>query len=280
MTEASKVWFITGASRGLGLHLAKAALEIGDSVVASARDLKAMQEALSANDRISHVELDVTLPKQAEVSVASALERFGRIDMLVNNAGYGQLGVFEEVGAQAITRQFETNVYGMMHVTRAVLPVMRKQKSGHIFNLSSIGGAVGFDAASIYCAAKFAVEGFSECLALELAQFSIGVTIVEPGFFRTDFLDANSVMFGDTPLSDYADYAQASEMAYSANNHQQPGDPGKLAEAIVRLSRENRPPLRFAAGSDALQYLGDAYTARQAELDKWAEVTSSTDFPD
>lgn len=280
MADAPKVWFITGASRGLGLQVALAALEKGDRVVASARALNALKDALPASDEVLQAALDVTNAEQAEAAVEAAVARFGRIDVLVNNAGYGQLGVFEEIAPRAIADQFDTNLYGLMHVTRAVLPTMRAQKSGRIFNLSSIGGALGFNAASIYCAAKFAVEGFSECLALELAPFNIGVTIVEPGFFRTDFLDPRSIRFADTPIKDYTGFAQASQTAYTANNHQQPGDPAKLAAALVKLSREENTPLRFAAGSDALQYLGDAYDARQTELARWGELTRSTDISD
>ncbi len=279
MTGASRVWLITGASRGLGYEIAKAAVEAGDRVVATARELTALAGSLPVCDEVLQVALDVTNAEQAKAAVDAAVARFGRIDVLVNNAGYGQLGVFEEISASAIARQFDTNLYGLMHVTRAALPRMRSQKSGRIFNLSSIGGALGFNAASIYCAAKFAVEGFSECLALELAPFNIGVTIVEPGFFRTDFLDPRSIRFAETPIEDYAAFAQASQSAYAGNNHQQPGDPARLAAALVRLSREEKAPLRFAAGSDALQYLGDAYAARQAELARWDELTRSTDFP-
>lgn len=280
MTGASKVWLITGTSRGLGLEIAKAALEAGDRVVATARNRAALNGSLPASDGVLHVALDVTRPDDAEAAVSEAVARFGGIDVLVNNAGYGQLGVFEEITQDAIARQFDTNVYGLMQVTRAALPTMRSQKSGQIFNLSSIAGALGFNAASIYCAAKFAVEGFSECLALELAPFNIGVTIVEPGFFRTDFLDPRSIRFAETPIEDYAVFAQAAQSAYAGNNRQQPGDPVKLATALVRLSREEKAPLRFAAGSDALQYLGDAYGARQAELARWDELTRSTDISD
>ncbi|MEO1159171.1 MAG: SDR family NAD(P)-dependent oxidoreductase [Pseudomonadota bacterium] len=278
MTDKTKTWFITGASRGLGLAIAQAALDAGDNIVATARYPDVMAQVLPASDRVLHVALDVTDPAQAEAAVAAATARFDTIDVLVNNAGYGQLGVFEEIAHQNIALQFDTNVFGLMHVTRAALPVMRAQKSGRIFNLSSIGGTLGFDVASVYCAAKFAVEGFSECLALELAPFNIGVTIVEPGFFRTDFLDASSIKFADTSVADYADYAQSSQTAYLTRNHQQPGDPAKLGAALVQLSRENEVPLRFAAGSDALQYIGGAYTARQAELASWGDLTRSTDI--
>lgn len=277
MTAQPKVWFVTGASRGLGLEIAKAALAAGDRVVAAGRRLDATRDALPASDDVLVLELDVTDAARAETAVAEAVGRFGRIDVLVNNAGYGQLGVFEEIDHDAIARQFDTNVHGTMHVTRAVLPVMRAQGGGHVFNISSVGGALGFDAASIYCATKFAVEGWSECLALELAPLGIGVTIVEPGFFRTDFLDPSSVRFSETPVADYAEHAAAAQETYIARNHVQAGDPAKLGAALVRMSQEETPPQRLAMGSDAMGFLGGAYEARQAELARWAELSRSTD---
>ncbi|MEM7667451.1 MAG: oxidoreductase [Pseudomonadota bacterium] len=278
MADDSKVWFITGASRGMGLEIAKAALAAGDRVVATGRDAGAVEAALPEGDDVLALALDVIDAGRAEVSVAEAVERFGRVDVLVNNAGYGQLGVFEEIEAETIMRQFDTNVHGLMHVTRAVLPVMRAQKDGHVFNISSAGGALGFDIAGIYCATKFAVEGFSECLALEVKPFGIGVTIVQPGFFRTDFLDDSSIRYGDTRIADYAEYGDATKGFYGSQNQVQAGDPAKLGAALVRISREAEPPLRLAMGSDAVQFLGHAYEARQAELAKWAELSSSTDF--
>ena len=246
-------------------------------MVATGRNVETLKNALPVSDDVLTLELDVTDSARAEASVAEAAKHFGQIDVLVNNAGYGQLGVFEEVGHGAIARQFDTNVYGAMHVTRAALPVMRQQKGGHIFNISSVGGALGFDIASIYCATKFALEGFSEGLALEVKPFGIGVTVVEPGFFRTDFLDASSVRFSEASLSDYADYAKAMQEAYSGQNHVQVGDPAKLGEALVQVSREETPPMRLAMGSDAVGFLGGAYDARQTELSKWEALSRSTD---
>lgn len=277
-TNESKVWLITGATRGLGLEIAKAALAAGDRVVATGRDVAKMEAALPASDAVLALGLDVTDASRAVAVADAAVERFGRIDVLVNNAGYGQLGVFEELAPETIARQFDTNVHGLMHVTRAVLPYMRAAKTGHIFNISSVGGALGFDIASIYCATKFALEGFSECLALEVKPFGIDVTIVEPGFFRTDFLDASSIRFADAPVADYAGYAKATQDFYKSRNHVQAGDPAKLGAALVRLSREAEPPLRLPMGSDAVEYLGQAYEARQAELSKWAELSRSTDI--
>ena len=278
MTNDTKVWFITGAARGIGFEIAKAALANGDLVAATSRTIDGLAEKLGAVEAILTLPLDVTDAASAQSAVEKATAHFGRIDVLVNNAGYGQLGVFEEISHSTIEKQFDTNVYGTMHVTRAVLPIMRAQKSGHIFNMSSIGGALGFDIASIYCATKFAVEGFSECLALELKPFNIGVTIVEPGFFRTDFLAPTSVQFADTPISDYADYANATQTAYSGQNHAQPGDPVKLGAALVKIASLDNPPMRLLMGSDAVQYLGAGYEARVAELNDWKDVSTSTDI--
>ena len=273
-----KVWLITGTSRGLGLEIAKAALDAGDALVATARDPKTLESALPAGERTHHVALDVTDAGQAEAAVAEAKARFGRIDVLVNNAGYGQLGPFEEISDEAFVAQFDTNVHGVARVTRAVLPTMRERRSGRIFNISSIGGALGFDAAGAYCATKFAVEGLSETLALELAPFGIGVTIVEPGFFRTDFLDPRSVRFSDATVADYGDYSRATRGSYSGNNHRQPGDPAKLGAALVALSRREEVPMRFVAGTDAIGYMRTAHTKRLAELEKYAGLSGSTDL--
>jgi NAD(P)-dependent dehydrogenase (short-subunit alcohol dehydrogenase family) len=278
MTDKKKVWFITGAARGIGLEIAKAALGAGDRIVATGRKRDAVEAALPTKGDVLALDLDVTDATRAFSVVEEAVEAFGRIDVLVNNAGYGLLGVFEGISHAAITKQFETNVYGTMHVTRAVLPMMRAQKGGRIFNLSSVGGAMGFDIASIYCATKFAVEGFSECLALEVKPFDIKVTIVEPGFFRTDFLDPSSIRWADKPTEGYADYVRGMADAYAAQNHARAGDPAKLGAALVRLSRVAEPPMRFLAGSDAVRYVGDRYQARLAELNAWKELSRATDI--
>lgn len=198
--------------------------------------------------------------------------------MLVNNAGYGQLGLFEEVGALDIERQFQTNVFGLMHVSRAVLPLMRKQRSGHVMNLASIGGFMGFEASSIYCAAKFAVEGFSESLALEVARFNIHVTVVEPGFFRTDFLDQSSVRYGAEKVADYDSVAGHPRPDYESYNHQQPGDPVKLGHVLVQVAAMQKPPMHFLAGSDAVSYATSAFERRQSEVVAHAALSATTDI--
>ncbi len=279
MSETNKVWLITGASRGLGAAIARAALEAGHSVVAAARNPDTLAEALGGpNERLLPVALDVTHPEDAQAAVSAAMARFGRIDVLVNNAGYGQLGAFEEVSAEDITRQFETNVFGLMHVTRAVLPVLRSQRSGHIFNLSSIGGKRGGDRYSIYAASKFAVEGFSESLSAELAPFGIRVTVVEPGFFRTDFLETSSVRYGSHRVDDYADASAASQAFYEDRSGQQAGDPAKLALALLTLAADPNPPTRFAVGSDAFAVVMQKDADEVAEAERWRALTISTDF--
>ena len=275
----SKVWFITGAGRGIGAEIARSALEAGHRVVATGRKVKDLEASFAAHgERVLCLSLDVSRESQSADAVARAVDRFGRIDVVVNNAGYGQLGLFEEVPATAVEEQFQTNVFGLMHVTRAVLPQMRKQRSGHIFNLASIGGFMGFEASSIYCATKFAVEGFSESLALEVARFGIHVTVVEPGFFRTDFLDATSVRYGDTRIADYDDPQGGARVDYGAYNHRQPGDPAKLGRALVQIAGLTHPPLRFAAGSDAVAFARQAFDRRQAEIAENAALSASTDF--
>ncbi|BEP64433.1 oxidoreductase (plasmid) [Variovorax sp. V213] len=274
----SKVWFITGAGRGIGAQIAKAALAAGDKVVATGRDPAQLEKLYGEfGSSALCLPLDATREQDAIAAAQQAGSRFGSIDVLVNNAGYGQLGLFEEVSGEDVERQFQTNVFGMMHVTRAVLPVMRKQRRGHILNLASVGGFMGFDGASIYCAAKFAVEGFSESLALEVAPFGIKVTIVEPGFFRTDFLDKKSVQYGSRKIADYAEFSSNSRSAYESYNHKQPGDPARLGRAIVELSEMPQPPLHFVAGTDAVDFATKTFERRRAEIDSYAALSVTTD---
>jgi NAD(P)-dependent dehydrogenase (short-subunit alcohol dehydrogenase family) len=274
----SKVWFITGASRGLGAEIAKAALQAGHRVVATGRNLAQLREVYQnvPEENIALVALDVSVEAQAHAATQAAVERFGRIDVLVNNAGYGQLGNFEEVSAQAIERQFATNVFGLMHVMRAVLPVMRRQRAGHVFNLSSIGGALGFIGAAVYCAAKHAVEGLSTSVELEVASFGIRVTVVEPGFFRTDFLDARSISYGDKPVDDYAGELSARDV-YEGYNHRQPGDPARLGAALVEIAGMANPPRQFLAGSDAIDLVSRSLESRLQEIRAFASLSRSTD---
>ncbi|MEU3186263.1 oxidoreductase [Streptomyces sp. NPDC006923] len=275
----TKTWFITGAGRGLGLEVTRAALANGDNVVATARKPEQVREAVSGHgEQFLAVTLDVTDSGSVGPAVQAALDRYGRIDVLVNNAGYGQLGAFEELSPEAIERQFQTNVFGAFHVTRAVLPTMRAQRSGHVITISSLTGIIGIDGSSIYCAAKFAVTGWSESLSRELAQFGVRATSVHPGMFRTDFLDPSSVSHGDVEIEDYHQFREDRRTSLDASNHNQPGNPTAFGPAVVRLAEAEEPPARWAAGSDAV----DAFRQRAAELrdnaDEWLELSKSTDI--
>lgn len=275
----SRIWFITGASRGIGAEIARAALAAGDKVVATGRDSEQVARTFAdAGDSVLALALDVTQEQQVHAAVDASLAKFGRIDVLVNNAGYGQLGLFEENGAADIERQYATNVFGLFSVTRAVLPVMRKQRSGHIFNLSSVGGLLGIAGGSIYCSTKFAIEGFSEGLAKEVEQFGIKVTLIEPGPFRTDFLNDSSVRFGGRKVEDYGRYADEIRASFLERANKQPGDPVKLGQAVLVLADTEHPPLRYAAGAMAFGRIDEKLTAMRKELEKWQALTMSADY--
>lgn len=274
-----KTWFITGATRGFGLEIAKAALAAGDRVVATGRKKADIAAGLGADgERLLAVELDVSEAAQARSAVNAALGRFGAIDVLVNNAGYGHLGFFEENSPDDVRTQFATNVLGVFNVTWAALPAMRAARHGLIYNMSSVAGIRGNEFTSLYSASKFAVEGFSESLAKELAPFGIAVTIVEPGPFRTDFLTGESLRFGGQPIADYDERRRVVQETFESRNHKQPGDPKKLAEALVRMARESKPPLRFAAGAFAVKIIDAKLTDMRAELAQWRQASIDTDF--
>jgi NAD(P)-dependent dehydrogenase (short-subunit alcohol dehydrogenase family) len=272
----SKIWFITGASRGLGLDVARAALAAGDKVVATSRRADAVTKALGAQDAVLAVELDVTKRDQPQKAIAAAVERFGRIDVLVNNAGYSLFGALEECSPEEIETQYATNVLGVIAVTRAALPVLRKQRSGHIVNVSSLAGMMSAAGMTLYCSSKFALEGLSEGLAAELAPFGIKLTIVEPGAFRTDFLADSSAVFSAGTIDDYETTITGEvRRACKAFNGSQGGDPVKLANAIVRLANEAEPPLRFAAGRDAVEGIESVLENRRKALDAWRDLSLS-----
>ena len=278
----AKTWFITGAGRGLGAEIARAVVKAGDRVVATGRSRKAIASVLGPDDeQLLAVKLDVADEFQARRAVDVAVAKFGAIDVLVNNAGYGHVGFFEELTTEDAQAQFATNLNGVLNVTRAVLPVMRRARQGRIFNLSSLGGIVGAQLYSLYCASKFAIEGFSESLAKEIAPFGLYLTIIEPGPFRTDFLKPESLREGQTRISDYDDRRAQLRAGLAARNGRQPGDPVKLADAILRLANEAEPPMRFLAGSIAVSAAEQKLTAVHAELEKWRQLSAATDgeFP-
>ncbi|HAT7516938.1 TPA: SDR family NAD(P)-dependent oxidoreductase [Kluyvera ascorbata] len=274
----SKVWFITGASRGMGLEITRSLLEAGHRVVATARRPDVIKDALGAtNENLLALALDVTDPAQGEEAAGAAVAKFGRIDVLVNNAGYGQLGWFENLSEEQIQRQFNTNVFGAMHVTRAVLPYMRKQKAGHIFTITSVAGLIAVAGSSIYGASKFAVEGWMEGLHQELAPLGIATTAIEPGFFKTDFLDASSVSYGEHDIAEYAEASARFKAFHDEMNHQQLGDPAKLGQLMMKLAEMKETPVRLAAGSDAAEWAIKKGESIRDEATKWQEYSASTD---
>ncbi|TDF65303.1 oxidoreductase [Cupriavidus sp. L7L] len=274
---AGKVWFITGASRGFGLVLTRAALARGDRVVATARRPETITGAVGAHDNLLPVALDVTSEAQAIAAAEAAVARFGRIDVLVNNAGYGLLGAVEEASAREVEQQFATNVFGVLNVTRAVLPQMRRQRSGHVVNISSIGGYAAYPGWGVYGATKFAVEGLTEALDAELAPLGVRATVVEPGFFRTDFLDASSLVRVGTEIAEYAETVGAMRGHMASANHQQPGDPAKLAVALLALADSDNPPVRLPLGSDTVARIAEKNRKVESELAAWHAVAVSTD---
>ena len=263
----SKVWFITGAGSGIGAGVARAARKTGHRVVATGRNMEKLRDALAdvAGDDLLLERLDVTSEAEAKRAVDAAVARFGRIDVLVNNAGYSLLGNFEEFTIEQIERQFAPNFWGVVHVMRAVLPIMRRQRSGHIINISSVAGVVGQRAVAAYGASKFAVEGLSLAVAQEVEPFGIKVTVVEPGFFRTGLLDPKSVEWSSAHI---ADYGPAGKVAatWEVYNGQQPGNPASLGEALVQIADMKDPPRIFAAGSDALDAIMPAVEARLHDM--------------
>jgi NAD(P)-dependent dehydrogenase (short-subunit alcohol dehydrogenase family) len=274
-----RVWFITGAARGLGALIADAALADGNAVVVAGRNVAALAERFGDAPNVLAVQLDVTDDTQARAAASAAIARFGRIDVLINNAGFGLLGAVEESDAADVRRMYDTNVFGLLNVTRAILPYMREKKAGHIINISSIGGyrsAAGF---GVYCSTKFAVEGLTEALHDELAPLGIHATVVEPGYFRTDFLDATSLVKSPTVITDYAETAGQVRERAERINHQQPGDPKRLATAMIKLVDADRPPLRMPFGTDTLAAIAEknAYVAQETAA--WSELAASTDFP-
>jgi NAD(P)-dependent dehydrogenase (short-subunit alcohol dehydrogenase family) len=273
----AKVWFITGASRGFGALIAEQALERGDNVVATARDPATVVNRLGGAPNLFAVALDVTDEAQARAAAEAAIARFGRIDILLNNAGFGLLGAVEEATAQEIERVYATNVFGLLAVTRAVLPHMRRQRSGHVLNISSIGGYAASAGWGVYGSTKFAVEGLTEALALELKPLGIRATVIEPGFFRTDFLDARSLSVSPTQIADYADTVGAMRSFAAGANHAQPGDPAKLARALMTVVDAADPPLRMPFGSDTVRRIETKNAFVAEELGRWRDLAVSTD---
>ena len=270
-----KIWFITGAGRGMGVDFVKAALAAGHAVVANGRDTVAVAKAVGRSGNLLVLKLDVTNRADAAAAVRAAVDRFGRIDVLVNNAGNFFAGYFEELEPEQIDRQLGTLLMGPMNVTRAVLPVMRKQRSGHIISISSTAGIVGFAFCSAYAASKFGLEGWMESLQQEVAPFGITTTMVNPGFFRTELLEPASVTYAEPSIEDYADRTAEQLKWWQAQSGRQGGDPAKLARALVAIAGQDPPPRRFIAGADAIALAEQKVADLQAQIDAYRELSTS-----
>ena len=276
---SKQVWLITGAGRGMGVDFARAALAAGHAVVASGRDRERVSKVLGTSSDVLAVTLDVTSAADAEAAVRASLDRFGRVDVLVNNAASFYAGYFEELTPAQIDRQLAASLIGPMNVTRAVLPVMRRQRSGHIISISSSAGlAAGFEFVSAYAASKFGLEGWMESLQAEIAPFGIATTIVNPGFFRTELLTEQSTNYAEPSIPDYDDRRGPLVEYWKAQNGQQSGDPAKLARALITIASEKQPPRRFIAGADALATAEQKIADLKAQIEAHRELSTSLAF--
>jgi NAD(P)-dependent dehydrogenase (short-subunit alcohol dehydrogenase family) len=279
MTEKN-VWIITGAGRGLGVDIARAALAAGHSVVATGRNAVKVADAVGDSDNLLAIKLDVTRPQDAQAAVDAALAKFGRVDILVNNAGNFFAGFFEELRPEQVRNQIETLLFGPMNVTRAVLPVMRKQRSGLLLTISSTAGIAGQMFCTAYAAAKFGIEGWMESLTPELAPFGIRTMLVEPGFFRTELLSNDSTTYAQPTIEDYAERTREIVAAWKNMDGKQGGDPGKLADALVKLVALKEPPTRFAAGADAVETFEAKAKTLLAQAQVHRELSTSLVYDD
>ncbi len=270
-----KVWLITGSGRGLGVDIARAALAAGHAVVGTGRNPEKVTAAIGEHDGLLPIKLDVTDPGDAAAAVAAAVDRFGRVDVLVNNAGNFNAGFFEELSPEEFRAQIETTFFGPVNVTRAVLPVMRAQRSGLVVTISSTAGLEGGEFTSAYAASKFGVEGWMESLAPEVAPFGIRTMLVEPGFFRTELLTPESTKYAASSIEDYAERTEQTITDWKSMNGQQGGDPAKLADALVHLAGLEEPPLRFAAGADAVAAFERRANNLLAQANAYRDLSSS-----
>lgn len=276
--ENNKIWFVTGASKGLGLALVRKLLAQGYQVAATSRSLSDLTKAVdNANDNFLPLAVNLTNEESVQEAIGLTIKTFGKIDVVVNNAGYGLLGGIEELTDREARDNFEVNVFGSLNVIRKALPYLRAQKSGHILNISSIGGFTGaFAGGGIYCATKFAVNGFSETLSAEVAPFGIKVTIVQPGYFRTNFLSAGSLAVPQNQIAEYENVRNAVNFHQNDMDRQQAGDPEKAAEAMIRITTEANPPLNLFLGEDAYGLVEQKLAFVKNELEAWKELSLST----
>jgi NAD(P)-dependent dehydrogenase (short-subunit alcohol dehydrogenase family) len=273
--DNQKVWLITGAGRGMGADIAKAALAGGHKVVATGRNVKSVAKAIGEAENLIVVKLDITQAADAQEAINTAVEKFGRIDLLINNAANFYAGYFEELTMEQINMQLQTSLIGPMLVTRAVLPVMRKQKSGHIITISSTAGLTSFDFCSAYSASKFGLEGWMQALQKEVGPFGIHTTVVNPGFFRTELLSEQSTNYADKPIADYNERRAQQMQFWRGANGQQSGDPAKLAQALIKIANLEQPPLRFLAGADAISTAELVVSTLEHEINAYRELSSS-----
>lgn len=277
--QTTKTWFITGASRGLGLELIQQLLQQGHRVAATSRDITTLRNAVGGSENFLPLGVDLASEVSVSKAVRAAIVQFGPIDVVVNNAGYGQLGSLEELSDEETRVNFDVNVFGMLNVIRQVMPQLRRQGRGHIINISSIAGLVGgFAGWGVYCATKFAVVGLSEALAAEASPHGIKVTIIEPGYFRTGFLSAGSLRLAARPLDAYTLVRESEAFHQEKVVGNQPGDPAKAATAIIEVAAESNPPLHLLLGQDAYDLATAKFTSQANEIAQWKAVTLSTGF--
>lgn len=277
--DTKKVWFITGASKGLGLSLAKKLLSEGYSVAATSRSAESLKKEIETSERFLPLKVEITDEKSVQDAVQKTIETFGKIDVVVNNAGYGQLGTIEELTDEEARKNFDVNVFGSLNVVRSVMPHLRKQKSGHIVNIASIAGFMGaYAGVGIYCATKFAVAGFTEALAAEVKEFGISATVVYPGVFRTNFLESGSVGLPQHPIADYTEGRRIVALHIDELNGNQQGDPEKAAVALAQLGEMAQPPVHLFLGSDAFNLAQAKIDIVQKDLKAYETLTKSTDF--
>ena len=279
MNNTQQIWFVTGASKGLGLALVEELLKSGHKVAATSRQLSALTGAVSAQtDNFLPLEVDLLDESSVKSAIEQTTEKWGRLDVLVNNAGYGQLGTLEELSDPEARQNFDVNVFGLLNVTRAAMPQLRAQKSGHVFNIASVGGYNGgFAGWGIYCATKFAVAGLSEALAAESALFGVGVTIVYPGYFRTEFLDGGSLNLPENPIAAYTN-ARESQAFHEGIKGNQPGDPVKAAQVMIEVAAQEKAPLHLFLGADAYQMAQQKIEQVQADMNAQQTAATATDI--
>ncbi|ADM68389.1 2-(R)-hydroxypropyl-CoM dehydrogenase [Paenibacillus polymyxa E681] len=277
--SSTKIWFVTGASKGMGLALVKKILAGGARVAATSRNVDDLEEAVGKHEYFLPIQLNLSDEQAVKEAISATIEYFGGLDVVVNNAGYGQVGVFEEITDEYVRRNFEANVFGTFNVVRQALPQLRQQRSGHIINFSSTAGFFGFGGSSIYAATKFAVDGMSEALAQDVQPFGIHVTAVKPGYFRTNFLSKGSLGVNSVnPIEDYKEQREAQETAVSAYDNNQPGDPEKAVDLLIRITESPNPPLHLFLGKDAYEVARNKISSIQKDLEAGESEATATDF--